>query len=255
MAKQGALGAQLYVSGYDLGDDIREFATRAPVQTYDFTPITKSAMVRGFGKRDGGIQATAFFNPAVVRSHVRFSALPTADQLISVAIPISTAGLTIGAPAVSQWAKQLNYDGTRAADGMLTFGVDHMANGYPLEWGQLLTAGIRTDTAATNGASLDLGSASPGAFGAQFHLHVLSFSGTDITIKIQESSDDAAGDAFANVVGGGFTAVTSGPTFQRIATAAINVERYLRVVTTTSGGFTSCAFVVIGVRNEAAVVI
>lgn len=255
MAKQGALAAQLWVSGYDLGDDIREFSTRAPVQTFDFTPITKRAMVRGFGKRDGGITATAFFNPVAGQAHPRFAALPTADQLVSVAIPTGAAGLAIGDPSVSQWAKQLNYDGTRAADGMLTFAVDHMANGYPLEWGQLLTAGIRTDTGAANGTSLDLGSASPGAFGAQFHLQVLSFAGTDVTIKIQESSDNAVGDAFADVVGGGFTAVTSGPGFQRIATAAINVERYLRVVTTTSGGFTSCAFVVQGVRNEAAVVI
>jgi hypothetical protein len=248
VAKQGALGAQLWVSGYDLGDDIREFATRAPVQTFDFTPITKSAMVRGFGKRDGGITCTAFFNPTATRSHPRFSLLPTADQLISVAIPTATS-LAIGDPSVSQWAKQLNYDGVRAADGMLTFAVDHMANGYPLEWGQLLTAGTRTDTGATNGSPLDLGSASPGAFGAQFHLHVISFAGTDVTIKIQESSDNA-GDAYADVVGGGFTAVTAGPGFQRISTAAIAVERYLRVVTTTSGGFTSCAFVVQGVRND-----
>jgi hypothetical protein len=250
MSKQHGLGLQAYVSGYDLGDDIRDFTTRSPVGVFDFTPITKLAAVRKHGRRDGGLTATAFLDDGGDRAHGRFSPLSSADQLATVAF-----GSTLGAPAVSQWAKQIGYDPTRAADGMITFAVDHQANGYPNEWGVLLTAGTRTDTGATNGTAVDLGSVSPGAFGAQFHLHVLSFVGTDATIKIQQSSDNGAGDPFADVAGGGFTQITSGPTFQRIATAAIDVERHLRVVTTTSGGFSAMAFVVQGVRNDAAVVI
>jgi hypothetical protein len=88
-------------------------------------------------------------------------------------------------------------------------------------------------------------------FGLQAYLHVFAFTGTDVTIKLQESSDNS-GDAYADVVGGGFTAVASAPTSERIATAVdLTVEQYLKVTTVTTGGFTSCAFAVMVVRNEA----
>lgn len=247
MAKQNGLACQLFVSGYDLGDDIQQFSVGSPIATHDVTPITKRAMERIYGLRDGTMSTTAFFNPAVVpvdRAHKRFSALPSADQLQTVCI-----GSTLGFPAVSMLAKQLNYDGTRAQDGMFTFAVQDMANGYGLEWGRQLTAGKRTDSTATDGTGVDLGSASPGAFGLQAYLHVFAFTGTSVTVKLQESSDNGAGDAWADVVGGGFTAAT-GVTFQRISTGAINVERYLRVVTT--GTFTNAVFAVMANRNEVA---
>lgn len=249
MAKRNGLACQLFVSGYDLGDDIQQFAVASPIATHDLTPITKLAMVRKYGQGDGSMNVTAFFNPAdgltpgdPIGAHAVFSALPRTDQLQTVLI-----GATLGGPAVSMLAKQLNYDGTRAQDGMLTFGVQNVGNGYPLEWGVQLTPGKRTDTAATNGPSVDLGSPSPGAFGLQAYLHVFAFTGTNATIKIQESSDNGGADAFADVVGGAFTAVTAGPTFQRIATAPINVERYLRVVTT--GAFSELVFAVMVNRN------
>lgn len=245
MGKQNGLGCQLFVSGYDLGDDIQQFSLSSPIGTHDVTPITKSAMERIYGQSDGQMSVTAFFNPAVDRAHDRFSSLPTTDQLQTVLI-----GTTLGGPAVSMIGKQLNYDGTRAQDGMFTFASQGVGNGYGLEWGQQLTAGKRTDVAATNGAGVDLGSVSPGAFGMQAYLHVFAFTGTSATIKIQESSDNGAGDAWADVVGGAFTAVTAGPTFQRIATAAINVERYLRVVTT--GVFSNLVFAVMANRNPVA---
>lgn len=247
MSKRSGLGCQLWVSGYDLGNDVGQISIGSPIGTFDKTGLDKLANERIYGRRDGSMSVQVFFNPATDRAHDRFSLLPTADQLMTLGV-----GSTLGSPAAALWCKQINYDPTRSADGDLTFASEQQGSGYGLEWGVQLTAGARTDAGATVGTSVDLGSASPGAFGAQFYLHVLSFAGTDATIKIQESSDDGGGDAFADVVGGGFTAVTAGPTYQRIATAAIAVERYLRVVTTTSGGFSSLVFVVVGNRNPVA---
>lgn len=246
MSKQNGLGCQLYVSGYDLGNDIRDVAITSPAEVIDVTGIDKSAMERIHGRRDGSMTATAFFNPATDRAHPRLSLLPTVDQLMTF-----TLGNTAGMPAANLLNKQVNYDPTRAAAGEFTFASQAVGNGYGLEWGVQLTAGKRTDGSATTGASVDLGSASPGAFGAQFYLHVFAFTGTSVTVKIQESSDDGGGDAFADVVGGGFAAA-SAVGFQRIATGAINVERYLRVVTT--GTFSNAVFAVSAVRNPLAVV-
>ena len=79
--------------------------------------------------------------------------------------------------------------------------------------------------------------------GAQAYLQVFSFAGTDATVKLQHSYDNGVADSFADITGGGFTQITAGPTYQRIAIAAgTEIKRYVRAVTTTAGGFTSLVF-------------
>lgn len=159
-----------------------------------------------------------------------------------------TRGTALGNPAACMTCKQIDYNPTRAANGMLTISVSAQSNGYGLEWGRLLTAGLRTDTAATNGTSVD-GTTST-AFGAQAYLQVTAFTGTDVTVTVQDSADSAT---FANVTGLSFTATTAAHTFQRIATTnAVTIRRYLRVATTTSAGFTSATFAVVVIRNPIA---
>lgn len=257
MAKSSGLGGALYVSGYDVSGDIQQFTASSPRQTIDVTGINKKAFERIFGTRDGNIDMTTFFNPSEVAGnsiHQRMSPLPTADQLVT-ASPIEPV---LGGMAACLISKQLNYDMKRTNSGEVNFDVSSQANGYGLEWGSLLTAGTRTDTAATNGASVDFGVGSPplfngsALFGAQFYLHVFAFTGTSVTVKIQESSDNGAGDAWADVTGATFTAAT-GITFQRLETArGQTVERYLRAVTT--GTFSNAVFSVVAVRNDVSVV-
>lgn len=246
MAKQSGLGDALYLTGFDLSGDIGSLGRVAGgPSTQDVTGIDKSAMERIGGLRDGGIDFTAYFNKAAGQEHLRLSTLPTTDVVVTYC-----RGTTLGNPAAALVAKQINYDGTRSDDGSFTFTVQAQANAFGLEWGRQLTAGKRTDTTATNGTSVDLGTASPGAFGLQAYLQVFAFTGTSATIKLQESSDNAVGDAFADVVGGSFGA-QSAVGASRIATAAINVERYLRVVTT--GTFSNVVFSVVAIRNDTAV--
>lgn len=251
MSKTAGMGDNFYFGGYDLSGDTNSLGRiGGGPSPLDLTAINVSAFERLGGKRDGAIEFVSYFNPGVLAAHVALSPLPTANV-----IGTYCRGTTLGDHAAAQVSKQVNYDGNRPEDGSLTFAVQALANGYGLEWGVQLTAGKRTDAAATNGASVDLGTASPGAFGLQAYLQVFSFTGTDVTVKIQESSDDGGGDPFADVVGGGFTQITGGaPLAQRIATAAIDVERYLRVVTVTTGGFASLVFNVMVTRNATATV-
>lgn len=246
MAKQSGLGDNLYVAGYDLSGDIGALGTiRGGHAVQDVTGIDKSAIERIGLVRDGELGFTAFFNPATDRAHLRLSTLATADQILTYC-----RGTALASPAACLVGKQINYDGTRADDGAFTFTVQALANGYGLEWGTQLTAGKRTDTTATNGTGVDLGTGST-AHGLQAYLQVFAFTGTSVTVKLQESSDNGVGDAWADVTGGGFTAAT-GVTTQRIATAAgQTVERYLRAVTT--GTFTNAVFSVVVVRNDVAV--
>lgn len=246
MAKSSGLGDAYWLDGYDLSSDTQSLGKVGGGNTpIEVTGIDKSAIERIGGKRDGGLEWVSYFNKASSRAHPVLSTLPTADRAATYA-----RGTTLGNPAACLIGKQIDYDPTRDADGNLTLAVSAQANSYGLEWGRQLTAGKRTDTAATNGASVD-GTASS-AFGAQFYLHAFSFTGTDVTVKIQDSADNAA---WADLAGGAFTQITTAPGSQRIATAAgATVRRYLRAITITTGGFTSLVFAVVAVRNEVEVV-
>lgn len=255
MAKQSGLGDALWIAGYDVSGDIQQLnEIQGGASPIDVTGIDKSAMERILGVRDGKIDATTFFNPTngvgqPKSVHERLSLLPTTDQVVTYC-----RGTSLGAPAACLTSKQLNYDMKRSNAGEVTFDESSVANGFGLEWGVQLTAGKRTDATATNGTGVDFGLGSsgtgPSAFGAQFYLHVFAFTGTSVTVKVQESSDNGVGDAWADVVGGTFTAAT-GITTQRLETPrGQTVERYLRAITT--GVFTNAVFAVVANRNDAA---
>jgi len=246
MAKQSGLGDNLYIAGYDLSGDIGALDNiSGGFDLIEDTAIDKLGIERLAGIKSGQIKYTAFFNKSAGQAHKRLSLLPTADQVMTYC-----RGTTLGKPAASHVAKQINYDGKRTNKGELTFEIDSQSsNGKPLEWGVQLTAGKRTDGSATNGTGVDFSASS--TFGIAAYLHVFTFTGTSVTIKIQESSDNAVADAYADVVGGGFTAAT-GITSQRIQTATgLTVERWLRVVTT--GVFSNAIFSVNVIRYLTAV--
>lgn len=235
MAKSSGLGDNCYVDGNDLSGDIGSLGTiGSPLALLDVTAINKSAHERIGGRRDGKLEFTAFWNST--GEHPVLSTLPTSDRICSY-----LRGTGIGSPIASMVAKQIDYPWNRSADGALTAKVEALANGYGLEWGVQLTAGIRTDTATTNGASWT-NPAGALAFGAQAYLHVFGFTGTDATVKLQDSADNVT---FTDIAGAAFTQITAAPGAQRLALAnTATVRQYVRAVTVTTGGFTSLAFAV-----------
>lgn len=240
MTKQSGLRSNIYVDGYNISGDYQAIGQMnggpAVIVT---TGIDKEAYERIGGKRDGNLNATTYFNPDTDHSHLVLRSLPLTDRIVSYFhLP--------SAETFSLVAKQGNYDPTLAADGALTCAVNSMANGYGAEWGHDMTGGPRTDTGATNGASYD--TAASAAFGAQFWLHKFSFTGTDVTVKIQDSADNAS---WADLAGAAFTQITTTtPGAERIQTArTATVRRYLRAVTVTSGGFSSLVFAVSATKN------
>lgn len=247
MAKESGLGARVFIDGFNISGDVSALKRiGGQHEELDATGVDKSAHERLLGVRDGEISATCFFNDATDQEHLVLRSLPTTDRIVSY-----YHRATAGAAVANLVAKQINYDGDRAANGAFTFEVQALGQGFGLEWATAMTAGIRTDTTATNGASVDFGTGST-SFGLQAYLHVFAFTGTSATIKIQESSDDGAGDAFVDVTGGSFGA-QSAVGASRIATAAgLTVERYLRVVTT--GTFSNVQFAVAVARNPVSTV-
>jgi hypothetical protein len=239
MAKQGGMGDLYVVDGDDISGDIGSLGNvhGGPAPSI-ITDITQSAESRIGLRRDGGLSAAVWFDPAV--AHPVLKALPYTSVRASYGI-----GRAIGAPMASCIAKQINYDGTPGADGSFTLAVDWQASdGTGLEWGEQLTAGKRTDTAATNGTALN-GVVTSTTFGASAYLHVYSVAGTSVTVSIEDSADNVS---FAAVTGLAFTAVLAGAkSGQYLSTSTTaTIRRYVRAVTT--GTFSSAVFTVNFVR-------
>lgn len=244
MAKQSGLGDRLLVGGYDISGDIQALDNvHGGPALLDVTDITQSAHARIGGLRDGGLGASAFFDAA--NAHIPLSALPTADAAVSY-----LRGTVIGSAAACLVAKQIGYDPTRGADGSLILKTQFDANGFGLEWGKQLTAGLRTDTTATAGAVTDDGAATN--FGAQAYLQVTAFTGTSVTVAVQHAT--TSGGSYSNVTGLAFTAVTAAPAWQRLASSnSLTVNEFVKV--TTTGTFSNAVFSVVFVRNQVAGVV
>jgi hypothetical protein len=242
MPKTSGLGDNLLVAQYNLSGDVGSLGKigggNSPL---DVTSIQSSGSERIGGKRDGSIEFNTWFNPDPSREHVALKALPTADVVVSY-----LRGTALGAESCSCTGKQLNYDGKRGSDGAFALDVVVASDAFGIEWGRTLTAGVRSDTAATNGTGRDDVVVST-AFGLQAYLHLLTFTGTSVTVTIEDSADNVS---FATVAGATFGAL-SAPGAARIAVAG-TVRRYLRAVTT--GTFSQASFAVTVVRNETIVV-
>lgn len=245
MTKESGLGAGFFLSGYDFTGDVvavRELSG-GPRLIEGVTGIDKLAPERLGGKLTGAQRITTWFNPAANMSHKRLSAMPSSDQQGQY-----WHRTVIGRPVHCMVGKQTTYTGNEAEDGSFTFESDLESNAFSAEWATGLTAGKRTDTTATNGTGVDFTTtAFPGSstFGGQFYLQVMAFTGTSVTIAIEDSADNAS---WAALSGMSFATV-NGITAERIQTArAATVRRYLRVATT--GTFSSVTFAVAAVRND-----
>jgi hypothetical protein len=152
-------------------------------------------------------------------------------------------GTTVGDAAASLIAKQINYDGSRGADGSFTFTVDAQTNDLGLVWGLAGTPGL-VDVTTTGAQATTLNNTQASSTGLRAFLHVTEFTGTDATVVVEESSDDGGGDAYAAIAS--FTSITG------VGAEAISVsgaiEQYTRVNVTVDN-FTTMTFGVVIARG------
>lgn len=250
MAKQSGLGDNLFVQGFDISGDVGSLsAIGGGFAPLDVTAINKSAVERIPGLRDGRMEFVSFFNdaPLVTGSgdtgvHIVLDNLPRTDVICTY-----TRGTALGAPAASLTAKQVDYAPTRAADGSFTFQTTMSANGYGIEWGELITVSVETETAAATGTGVDFTAGT--SFGLQAYLQVTEFVGTSATVTLQHSTDDVT---YSAITGGAFSTISTTTTAERIQTARdATINRYVRYV--VSGTFTTLSFNVNVIKNQATV--
>ena len=242
MTKRSGMGGLLCIGGYDLSGDIGVLKNIAcPRGVQDVTGLNKTSVERILLRGNGIIETNVFFNDTALYSHAILSTLPATDTHAIWGI-----SNTLGDPAAGLVAKQINYDWQKRHDGSMEGAIQCLAQGTPLEWCKLLTPGVSTHTGITSETSVDDGAAGTTAYGIIGYVQVLAFNGTNITLTIQESSDNAVADAWASKLA--FTQITTARKFER-KTVTGNVERYLRL--TSSGTFTTAEVLVIYRRGTA----
>src|SRR5262249_40516075 len=209
------------------------------------TGISSFAVERLPGERNGEIDFTAWFNPSANQAHSVLKLLPAGDIQVGY-----FRGTVLGNSGAGCVVNKIDYKGKRGADGSLSFDTNALSNGFGLEWGRQLTAGIRTDTTATNGTGIQSGSAASTAFGFQAYLWVFAFTGTSATIKIQDSPDNSV---YTDLANGSFGTFTTGGVSRVAGTSAQTVNQWARIITT--GTFSNAQFAALFMRNYATVLL
>lgn len=241
MAKASGIGARLLVDGTDISGDVGSVqAIRGGPALLEVPAINQDGMARIGGIYSGEISFNSWWDTVVGASHDVLSDLPLTDRHV-----IYLHRNTFGEAAAAVVAKQVNYDPTRGQDGSLAASVQALSTGSPLDWCELLTAGIQTFAAAASGTGID--NAAQSLFGAAAYLQAVSIASGTATVAVQDSADGAA---WANVAGLAFTAVAA-KGVQRLETARnATIRRHLRVNVT--GAFTNLVAVVAVNRYQTA---
>ncbi len=233
MSKISGLGAGLIVDGIDISNGTASLDTIAsPKGLLPATGIDKSAQERLEGLLSGSMSTQVYFDPVGV--HLAVKDLPSTDVVVSVALPRGIGNMT-----AEMLAKQVNYGLNRTEDGGLTGPVGfESTGGVGIAYGVQLSTYLEDFTGAADTPSLDLTGASTGG---TLTVQCTEFTGTNVTIDLEESSDDGAGDAFAAVAGSTLTFTAVGG--QRVdLPAATTVERY--VLAAVAGTFTTCTLLI-----------
>jgi hypothetical protein len=247
MGKQSGLGDNFYISGYDLSGDVSAISQLGGgPATLDVTGIKSYANELIPGLRQGDWQFTSFWE--FTSGDGQGYALNALDSLpVADVVGMYFRGTALQNKAAAINGKQLNMDPTRDASGNLSLAVEVQGSGYGMEWGEMLTAGLRTDEAATAGPAITDTAAT--SYGAQAYVQLVAFTGTSVTIGIEHATT-SGGTYNPLMATSAMTAIGA----QRLSVSNTTaVDQYLKV--TTAGTFSNAVFAVAFMRNPVAGVV
>ncbi len=224
-----------------LGDDVAltgyltQHTASKTVQIVDVTTYGSDDRVFLAGVEEGALSINGLFDAAASASDVELhSALGASTGKI---LTVGYGGLTIGNRTAMLQARETSYNINGSVQDAVRLAATFQADGG-IDRGVALHD-LTAETGTGNYSSVD--NTASTANGSLAHLHVSAFTGTDCTIKVQHSTDDAIWSDLIT-----FTTV-SGVTQER-STSAGTVNRYVRAAI-TAGTFTSVTFAVSFARN------
>jgi len=224
MAKIHGRNTDIYFEEFDLNADMNNVVIDTSIDTAEVTSFGDTYKEFVEGVAGFGLSIDAFWNGASdAFDEESFTEIAGSPVIVSV-FPESD---TIGNKGYSGHMIINGHSINAPVGGAVTLSVS--GEGHQ-ELSRVTVLDKDTMTADGQSASTDFGAA--GSSKITGYLHVTAFSGfSNVDIAIQESSDNGAGDAWADAVN--FTAVTGVTSERKQSTSA--GERYLRVDVDVTG--------------------
>lgn len=235
MAKGAAAAARVYFDHVNISGDINSTSVKFDVERPIVTCLSDTGPRRLTGNFDHSGSHLGFLDTADdAYDEDMFTALLDAD--VTHYLTQCFVGTTVANPAYVRQVKISGQPRSGGIGGAQLLNLDEVGAGYAIR-GSILGSGAASNG---NGTGQNLGATSANTrFGVLFL--VTAFDGTNITLKLQESSDDGGGDAYADITdltSGALTAV--GRVF---ASTVAATEAYKRLV--TAGTYTSATILVV----------
>ena len=239
MALQHGKTHALYLDGINLSGVANQGSVSADIDTAEVTTFADTAKTFLEGDYTHSFSGTTFYdNTDDGWDEQAWTAVTTQDDdhYIANVVGGATAGNVVYEQTVRWTNEAHNFDIGSAIIIPLAFqGTDRLGRGKVNYAGTVTATGNKTGQ--NYGAT-----ASTATKYVTYRLVSVTGSGS-ITMEIQESSDDGAGDAYATVSGSTSGAMTTvGTAVKKTITAA--TEAYLRLTTTAYSGFTSVTVLV-----------
>ena len=174
---------------------------------------------------------------AVSGSDVVLDAALGTDTIITIGVG---GYATVGDPAVMLQALNAGYQTRSSVNDAVRVVANATATPGGIRVNGKILHGLTAETTTMNGASVN--NLASSAFGGVGHLHVTAFTGTNATVKIQDSPNDAA---WSDLIA--FTSIT-GVTSERLTDTG-TVDQYVRAIISVDN-FTSMTFAVSFARNR-----
>lgn len=231
MAKLSAARTRAYLDEFDVSGSINAHTINLKQTIIPVTCISDPGPKKVIGNYDHDFDWTGFFDGATGAFDAQVASFGTDEQHY-----LSTVyGTTEGSVSYDDFVRKMGEVRSGQVDGAQMLNMSGAGSGGRSR-AKLLRVGSVT---AGNGTGQNLGiTTTPVVFRVIFRL--LSFTGTSITMKIQGSSDNAVGDAYADIA-----TLTSGaltvPSVVVVTTTA-TTEAWKRVV--CSGTFAAASVVV-----------
>lgn len=222
MAQSHGKDCVILAGGYALTGYANDVTVSREADTAETSVFGVAAKTYIPGLPDATMSVAGFWDGATGASDSILSTmLGTSGSVLTVA----PAGTTLANRCTVLAGIETSYETSANLGDAVGISAEFQASGGA--WaGVILHSSAAAETSSTNSTSVNNSAASTGGYVA--NLHALACAGT-ATIKVQQSSDNGVGDAWADLVT--FTALTTSVAGeQKTGTGA--VEQYLRVIST-----------------------
>ena len=236
MSKLANIATRVYMDEFDISGDMNAFTLNINQVTPVVTAFSDTGPRRVVGDYDYDASYTGFLEPTTVLSDEQIFALlgSATDHFIA-----SCPGANAEGSIVYEGTYRLTGEPRSADVGNVVMVSFDVAGSGGLVRGVIL--GNSTETGSGQSTGRNQGATvSPEEYQVVFRL--LAFTGTDITMKVQESSNDGGGDPYADISGLTSGALTGIGVVRVSVTASTEAWKRLDF----SGTFSSATILVTG---------